>query len=83
MSEEKEDLSWEGQFKRLLEKDDNTALKELLDDQNISDVADLINEYPDYEARIIVVRLFACFRHQLSKSIVCGRFQLPLYQHSF
>lgn len=53
MSEEKEDLTWEGQFKRLLEKDDKSALKELLDDQNISEVADLINEHPDYEAQII------------------------------
>jgi len=53
MGEEKEDLTWEGQFTRLLEMDDKTALKELLDDQNISEVADLINEHPDYEAQII------------------------------
>ncbi len=53
MAEVKEDLTWEGQFERLLEKEDKAALKELLDDQNISDVADLINGYPDYEAQII------------------------------
>ena len=29
------------------------AIRNFLDDQNISDVADLIYEYPDYEAQII------------------------------
>jgi len=53
MSDETEDLTWQGQFAQLLERDDKSALKEFLDDQNISDVADIINEYPDYEAEII------------------------------
>lgn len=53
MGEETEDLTWHGQFAQLLERDDKSALKEFLDDQNISDVADIINEYPDYEAEII------------------------------
>ncbi len=41
------------QFDLLITQDDKLAIREFLNDQNISDVADLINEYPEYEARII------------------------------
>lgn len=41
------------QFDALIAKEDTLAIREFLNDQNISDVADLINEYPEYEARII------------------------------
>ena len=41
------------QFERLIQVDDPLGIREFLNDQNISDVADLINEYPQYEARII------------------------------
>jgi magnesium transporter len=41
------------QFELLITKDDTLEIREFLNDQNISDVADLINEYPEYEARII------------------------------
>jgi len=41
------------QFERLIQVDDPLEIREFLNDQNISDVADLINEYPQYEARII------------------------------
>jgi magnesium transporter len=51
--EEVEDLTWDGQFKRLLYTEDKQALKEFLDDQNISDVADIVNEYPDHATQII------------------------------
>ncbi len=53
MSTEIEEISLEEQLKPLLDGDDKHALNEFLDDQNISDVADLINEHPDYEAEII------------------------------
>ena len=41
------------QFEQLIAKEDKLQIREFLDDQNISDVADLINEFPDYEAQII------------------------------
>ena len=41
------------QFEQLISKEDKLEIREFLDDQNISDVADLINEYPEYEAQII------------------------------
>lgn len=41
------------EFEQVLESGDDAAFNELLDDQNISDVADLIYEVPDYEGRII------------------------------
>lgn len=53
MSEETEDIDILEQFNELLERDDKAALKEFLDDQNISDVADIINEHPDNATEII------------------------------
>ncbi len=41
------------QFELLISKEDKLEIREFLDDQNISDVAALINEYPEYEAQII------------------------------
>jgi len=41
------------QFDLLIAKEDKLEIREFLNQQNISDVADLINEYPDYEAQII------------------------------
>lgn len=41
------------EFEQVLESGDDAAFNELLDDQNISDVADLIYEVPDHEGRII------------------------------
>ena len=41
------------QFEQLIAKEDKLEIREFLDDQNISDVAELINEYPEYEAQII------------------------------
>jgi len=40
-------------FEQLIATEDKLAIQEFLNDQNISDVAELINEYPDYEAQII------------------------------
>lgn len=53
MADETEDINLLEQAKELLERDDKEALKEFLDDQNISDVADIINEYPDYATTVI------------------------------
>jgi magnesium transporter len=41
------------QFEELHETGDKKAIREFLDNQNISDVADLINDFPDKEAYII------------------------------
>lgn len=41
------------QFEQLIAQEDKLEIREFLDDQNISDVADLINKYPDFEAQII------------------------------
>ena len=40
-------------FQELLETGSEKATREFLDNQNISDVADLINDFPDKEAFII------------------------------
>ena len=40
-------------FEQVIVTDDKLAIREFLDDQNIADVADLIDEYPDYEDKII------------------------------
>jgi magnesium transporter len=40
-------------FNYLLESGNETAARQFLDHQNISDVADLINEFPEQEGYII------------------------------
>lgn len=41
------------QFLDAIKNDDVLRIKEFLNDQNISDVADLINEFPEYEGQIV------------------------------
>jgi magnesium transporter len=41
------------QFQQVIQTEDRLAIRAFLDDQNISDVAGLVDEYPDYEDRII------------------------------
>ena len=41
------------QFEALISKEDTLEIRAFLNDQNISEVAELINEYPDYADRII------------------------------
>lgn len=53
MSAELEQLSINEQFEQLMQANDGQTLRSFLDDQNISDVADLIYEYPDHEAQIV------------------------------
>ena len=41
------------QFEQLIAGKNTLQIREFLDNQNISDVASLINEFPEYEAQII------------------------------
>jgi magnesium transporter len=43
----------EEQFEQVIATEDKLAIREFLDDQNIADVAELIYEYPEFEAQII------------------------------
>ena len=47
------DISLQQQFEEAIAADDKLAIRELLNNQNISDVAELIYENPDYEYQII------------------------------
>ena len=51
--EEMEQASLFDRFEALISKEDTLEIRAFLNDQNISDVAELINEYPDYADRII------------------------------
>lgn len=53
MSLELEQPDINEQFEQLISKEDKLEIREFLDHQNISDVAELINDYPEYEAQII------------------------------
>ena len=53
MSFETENIGILDQFKELMESGNTEQIHEFLDEQNISDVAELINEFPDYENQII------------------------------
>ena len=53
MSFELDQPSIKEQFEQLMQENDLQAIRKFLDDQIISDVADLIYDNPDYEAQII------------------------------
>jgi magnesium transporter len=53
MSTELEQYTIQEEFEQLIATEDKLAIREFLDDQNIADVAYLINENEDYEAQII------------------------------
>lgn len=53
MVEEKEQTTLREQFEKIVRSDDREALCTFMDDQNISDVAELIDEYPENESLII------------------------------
>ncbi len=53
MSAEIENTDIQEQFLSIVESGDDEKLHEFLDEQNISDVAMLVNDLPEYEARII------------------------------
>jgi len=53
MSLELDEPTMEEQFLEVVQSDDVLRIKEFLNHQNISDVAELINNYPDYESQIV------------------------------
>lgn len=48
-----QDLSLKEQFESLMIKGDKLEIQEFLNNQNISDVAELVDEFPDYESQIL------------------------------
>jgi magnesium transporter len=82
--EDIEEQSIQEQFEQLVATEDKLAIREFLDDQNITDVANLINEYPDYESQIIAnlsihraASTFKILDFPTQKSIVS---QLPYFK---
>lgn len=53
MSLEMEQHTLQEQFESLIQTEDKLVIRDFLDDQNISDVATLVEEYPDHESSII------------------------------
>ena len=53
MSLELEQPTLQEQFEAIIQTEDKLAIREFLDNQNISDVAGLVDEYPDHEGNII------------------------------
>src|SRR6188474_2658261 len=53
MAEEMENNDLRGQFESILQAGDVVELRRFLDDQNISDVAELVHEYEEQETVII------------------------------
>jgi magnesium transporter len=53
MSMEVENTDLKDQFTEVIQSEDVLRIKDFLNNQNISDVADLIYEFPDYESQII------------------------------
>jgi magnesium transporter len=51
---EQEQVTIQDQFLRLIQQEDVLQVREFLNDQNISDVAELINEFPEYESQIVL-----------------------------
>jgi magnesium transporter len=53
MLPETEEISLQHQFEEVIASEDKLAIQEFLNNQNISDVADLIYDNEDYESQII------------------------------
>ncbi|MBC7872902.1 MAG: magnesium transporter, partial [Ferruginibacter sp.] len=53
MTLELEQHSLQEQFEAIIKTEDKLLIREFLDDQNISDVAELVYEFPEYESQII------------------------------
>jgi magnesium transporter len=84
MSQEIEKISAQQQFEELLAINDEADINKFLDEQNISDVAELIYENEEYEAYIIshlsihrAAALFRILEHPTQKSIIQA---LPAYK---
>ncbi len=48
-----EELTYSEQFQKLVAAEDKLQIKNFLDDQNISDVVELVDEFPEYQTQII------------------------------
>ena len=53
MSTELEEPTFHEQFESIIQTEDKLVIKQFLDDQNISDVAQLVEEFPEYDSQII------------------------------
>jgi magnesium transporter len=53
MSLELEQPSLREQFESIIQTEDKLAIRDFLNEQNISDVADLVYEFPEYESQIV------------------------------
>jgi magnesium transporter len=53
MALEQEQITLQEQFETVINSEDKVLIRDFLDDQNISDVAILIDEFPDHESDII------------------------------
>lgn len=53
MSLEQENMDPKEQFRELIQSEDVLQIRDFLNNQNISEVADLIDEFPEYESQII------------------------------
>jgi len=53
MSMELEQQTIQEQFEAVIKSEDKLQIRDFLDDQNISDVAQLVDEFPEYESQII------------------------------
>ena len=77
MSEEIEKISVRQQFEELLAVNDDMGIKQFLNEQNISDVADLIDKYEEHEIYIIshlsihrAAALFRILEHSTQNRII-------------
>ncbi len=53
VSTDLEETSMEEKFLAVVQSDDVLRVKDFLNDQNISDVAELIGKYPDFQSQIV------------------------------
>jgi magnesium transporter len=53
MSLEKQNQDLFRQLESVIQTDDNARIRDFLDQQNITDVAELVEEFPEYESRIV------------------------------
>lgn len=53
MASELEESTLQEQFESIIQTEDKLLIKQFLDDQNISDVAELVEEFPEYDSQII------------------------------
>jgi magnesium transporter len=77
MTDEFESSSLREQFLEAVQSEDVLQIRKFLDEQNISDVAELINEFPEYESRIVAnmsihraAKVFKILDLHLQKNII-------------